>query len=312
MTKSSFSHNNKSNFIAGIFDYSISSKKAIRENIENNFFDKIIKSVEIFSDEIVALFTCLRFEIYIYTTDENKLRKIQNVFLENKFKVLFGKKDIINYLTQLCSGQLSEIIGELQIKIQALNAFESQLKKRAKLREVFCAALVNADSFRKLNNFYTNENYATIAFKIINDLINTKLKGLLIVGAGMMSKEFAEACNYHKEKIDKIFIAELDKKKSKYLKNNLKIKNVEIINTQQINNILKKVDVIFVAAGGKYKIYNHSDSLLIVDITCPPMFILESCPKTKIITMYDKYYKEKIDQVNNIFKLRFQKVNRNI
>ena len=305
MIKSIFFHSNRPNFIAGIFDYNISSKKTIRENIENNFFDEIIKSVEIYSDEVVALFTCLRFEIYIYSNNENKLRKIQNVFLENKFKVLFGKNDIINYLAQLCTGKLSEIIGELQIKIQALNAFESQLKKGAKLRKVFQTALANADSFRKLRNFYTNENYATIAFKIINDLIDTKLKGLLIVGAGMMSKEFAGTCNCHKEKIDKIFIAELNKKKSKDLKNNLQIKNVEIINTQQINNILEKVDVIFAAAGGKYKIYNHLDPLLIVDITCPPMFILENCPKTKIITMYDKDYKEKIDQVNNILKLRF-------
>ncbi|MBL7156386.1 MAG: hypothetical protein ISS87_02225 [Candidatus Pacebacteria bacterium] len=306
MIKSNFLHNNRSNFIAGIFDYNISSKKTIRENIENNFFDEIIKSVEFYSDEIVVLFTCLRFEIYIYSNNKNKLREIQNIFLKNKFKILFGEKDIINYLIELCSGKLSEIIGELQIEIQAIKAFESQLKKRAKLRKVFQTALVNADSFRNTENFYNNENYATIAFKIINDLINTKLKGLLIVGAGMMSKKFAESCNYHKEKIDKIFIAELDKKKSKDLKNTLKIKNVEIINTQQINNILKKVDVIFAAAGGKYKIYKHSDPLLIIDITCPPMFTLEDCSKTKIITMYDKDYKEKINQINNIFKLKFK------
>jgi len=255
----------------------------------------------------------LRFEIYIYSNNKNKnqLKKIQNIFSENKFKILFGEKDIINYLTKLCSGRLSEIVGELQIKTQVINAFESQLEKRAKLRKIFQTALVDADSFRNVENFYNDENYATIAFKIINDLISTKLKGLLIVGAGMMSKEFARTCDYHKEKINKIFIAELDKKKSKNLKNSLKIKNVEIINTQQINNILRKVDVIFAAAGGKYKIYKHSDPLLIIDITCPPMFTIEDCPKTKIITMYDKDYKEKINQVNNIFKLKFKKANEN-
>lgn len=313
MIKGNFIHNNKSNFIAGIFDYNISSKKTIRENIENNFFDEIIKSVEFYSDEIIAVFTCLRFELYIYSNSESQLKKIQSIFSENNFKILFGEKDIINYLTQIYSGQLSEIIGELQIKTQVINALESQLnKKGTKLRKVFQAALVNADLFRKLENFYTSENYATIAFKIINDLINTKLKGLLIVGAGMMSKEFAKVCNYHKEKIDKIFIAELEKKKSKDLKNILEIKNVELINTQQINNVLKKIDVIFAAAGGKYTIYKHPDPLLIIDITCPPMFTMEDCPKTKIITMYDKYYKEKIAQVNNIFKLKFKKANENI
>jgi len=302
--KSEFFHNNESNFITGVFDYNISSKKTIRENIENSFFDKIIKSVEFYSDEVVAIFTCLRFEIYIYSKNKNKLREVQEIFLENRFKVLCNKKDIINYLTQLYAGKLSEIVGELQIKTQVINAFESQLNKWAKLREVFQTALISADSLRKTENFYNNESYATIAFKIINDLVGIKLKGLMIVGAGVMSKEFAKACNFYKAEIGKVFIADLNKKASKELKKILEIKDVEIINTQQINNVLKKVDVVFVAAGGKYKIYNHLDPLLVVDITCPPMFIFENCPKTKIITMYDEIYKEKIDQVNDNFKLK--------
>lgn len=301
--------NDRSDFILGVFDYNISSKKTIKENLENNFFDETIKSVEIYSDEIVALFTCLRLEIYIYSNNEDKLKRIQDILLKNKFKIFLGKKDIINYLSQLCSGRLSEIIGELQIKIQAVNTFESQLKKGSKLKKVFQTALEDADLFRKSSDFYNNENYSTIAFKIINDLIDIKLKGLLIIGAGMMSKEFVEVCNYNNEKIDKIFIAELNKKKSKELKNSLKTKNVEIIDIQQINNILKKVDVVFAAAGGKHKICEHPDPLLIVDITCPPMFTLENCPKTKIITMYDKDYKEKINKVNNTFELRIKNIN---
>ena len=56
--------------IVGIFDYNMSPKKTVRENIENNFFDEIVKSVEFYSDEIVALFTCLRFEIYIYSNNK--------------------------------------------------------------------------------------------------------------------------------------------------------------------------------------------------------------------------------------------------
>lgn len=298
--------NDRPKFILGVFDFKMSSKQTIKENLENNFFDEIVKSVEIYSDEIVALFTCLRLEIYIYSNNEDKLKKIQDILLKNKFKILFGKKDIINYLSQLCSGRLSEIIGELQIKIQAINTFESQLKRGSKLEKVFQAGLAEADLFRKSNNFYNNENYSTIAFKIIEDLIDVKLKGLLIVGAGMMSREFVEACNYNNEKIDKIFIAELNKKKSKELKNSLKNKNVEIIDIQQINNILNKVDVVFAAAGGKHKISEHPDPLLVVDITCPPMFTLKNCPKTKIITMYDKDYKEKINKVNNAFELRIK------
>lgn len=296
------SESSKSNFIAGIFDYQSFSKKAIRENIENGFFDRIVSSVEFNADEIVALFTCLRLEVYIYTKDKENLDKIQKVLLDNKFKVLHNKKEIIEHLFQLASGRLSEISAELQIESQVTNAFDSQLETRAKLRKICQIALTNAASFRKKMNFYNNENYATIAFKIIEDLVNKNIKGLLIIGTGIMSKEFAKACDRDKERFDKIFIMGRDRQRAKEFKDDLMLDNAEAVTTQQMDSVIKKVDVIFAAAGGKYKIRKHIEPLLIVDITCPPIFTLKNGPKTELITMYDKTYEKKIDQVNNVFE----------
>ena len=304
MTK--FLSENKSRFIVGIFNYETFPKKMIGKNIENGFFDKIIKSVEFHADEIVAFFTCLRLEIYICTSDEIKLEKIREFFLKNKFKVLCGKKNIINRITQLCSGRLSEIIGELQIETQVMDVFESQLEEKSKLKEMYKIAFKKAVSFRKEKNFYNNENYATIALKFIDDLTESKIKGLLIFGAGMISKEFVKACNYYKKEIAKFFITDIDRKKSKDLRKFLLHRNVEIINPKQINNILRNIDVIFAAAGGKYKICNYIEPLLIIDITSPPIFSLKRCPKTKIITMYDEIYKRKISQINDTFMSKYK------
>jgi len=293
---------NKSNFIVGIFDYQSFSKKAIRENIENGFFDSVVGSVEFYADEIVALFTCLRLEIYIYTRDEEKLKKIQKIFSNNKFKVLCNEKDMMEHLIQLASGKFSEINAEVQIEKQVADAFEHQLDKSARLREICKNAFKKADSFRKKNNFYNYENYATIAFKIVEDLIKKDMNRLLIVGTGIMSKEFAKACDSHKEKFDKIFIMGRDRQKAKKLKDGLSFDNIEAVTIQQMDSVIKKVDVVFAAAGGKYKIQEYSRPLLIVDITCPPMFIIDKYPKIKIITMYDKIYEKKIEQVNSVFE----------
>ncbi|MEK9135450.1 MAG: hypothetical protein AAB451_04135 [Patescibacteria group bacterium] len=301
------SYKSRSSFIAGIFDHVMFSKKDIGENIENGFFEKIIKDVDFYSDEIVVIFTCLRFEIYIFVNTDDKLRKIYDVFLKNKLKILLQEKDIIDRLTHLCSGELSEITGELQIREQVINTFESHLEEKSNLKNIFYLALKNSDLFRKSNNFYNNDNYATIALKIINDSFDKNLKSFMIIGAGMISKEFAKACNSLKDKINSIVIADIEKKKSKELARILEIKNIEIIDIQQINIFLNKVDAIFVAAGGKYKIYGYKDPLFIVDITCPPMLIMENSPRTKIITILDDNFQKKINQINNSFNLSRQK-----
>lgn len=289
------------NFIVGTYDYKKSSKKEIREKIRNGFFDEITKAVEIYSDEIVALFTCLRLEIYIYSSDRDNLDKIREIFLENKFGTLFGRENMVKHLTRLCSGKLSEIVAELQVTEQVADVFESQLEEGSKLEKVYQVALEKAASFRRKENFYNNENYATIASKIINDMAGGRIKGLLIVGAGMMAKEFVKTLGDYRERIDKFFIASRSRKKARALENILAANDVEIVDPQRINDVVKKVDVVFAAAGGRYKICGHAKPLFIVDITCPPMFILEDCPKTKIITMYDRVYKMEIDQVNNAF-----------
>lgn len=296
---------NKSNFIAGIFDYQSFSRKAIRENIENGFFDRVASSVEFYADEIVAFFTCLRFEVYIFVRDEEKLKEIQKIFVDNKFGVLHGKGEITEHLVRLASGNSSEIRAETQIEKQVANAFESQLDQvdqGAELMELCRVALKQAASFRKKNNFYNYENYATIAFRILGDLVKEDVKNLLIVGTGIMAKEFIRACDVHKEKFDKIFIMGRDRQKAKKLKDDLSFTNVEAVTTQQMDSVINKVDVVFAAAGGKYKIKKYLKPLLIIDITCPPIFTLDQCPKTKMITMYDNIYEDKIKQVNEAFK----------
>lgn len=292
----------ESNFIAGIFDYRSFSKRAIRENIENGFFDKIVSLVEFYADEVVALFTCLRLEIYIYARGEETLKKIQKIFADNEFRVLHNKKEITEHLIQLASGNFSEINAEAQIEKQVANAFESQLDKSAELIRLFQIALRKAASFRRKNNFYNYENYATIAFRVLEDLIKEDMKRLLIVGTGMMSKEFAKVCNTHKKKFDKIFVMGRNRQKAKKFKDDLLPDNAEAVTTQQMDSVIKKVDLIFAAAGGEYKIKKWLNPLLIIDITCPPIFTLDECPKIKIITMYDKIYEEKIGQVNSTFK----------
>lgn len=295
-------NSNKSNFIGGIFDYRSFSKKAIRENIENGFFDRIASSVEFYADEIVALFTCLRFEVYIFVRDEEKLKEIQKIFVDSKFRVLHNKKEVTEHLVQLAPGNSSEIRAETQIEKQIENAFGSQLDQGAKLMELCRVILKKAASFRRKNNFYNYENYTTIAFRILEDLIKEDAKRLLIIGTGIMAKEFIKACDAHKERFDKIFIMGRDRQKAKKLKNDLLFANVEAVTTQQMNNVINKVDVVFAAAGGKYKIKKYSKPLLIIDITCPPMFSLDGCPKIKMITTYDKIYENKIKEVNSDFK----------
>ncbi len=293
---------NKSNFIAGIFDYQSFSKKAIRENIENGFFDRIASSVEFYADEIVALFTCLRFEVYVFVRDKEKIKEIRKILNDNKFRVLDNKKEITEYLVRLVSGDSSEIRAETQIEKQVTNAFESQLDQGAELMELCRATLKKAASFRKKNNFYNYENYATIAFRILGDLVKEDVKELLIVGTGIMAKEFMKACSTRKEKFDKIFIMGRDRQKAKKLKDDLSFVNAEAVTTQQMDNVINKVDVAFAAAGGKYKIKKYSKPLLIIDITCPSIFTLDECSRTKMITMYDKIYEDKIKEVNGAFK----------
>lgn len=296
--------NDGSRFIAGTYNYKKFSKKEIRDNIRDGFFDEIVGAVETYSDEIVAIFTCLRLEIYIYSSDGENLDKIREVFLRNNFDILFGRKSMVNHLTQLCSGKLSEIIAELQVEGQVVDAFESQIEDGTNLKEVYQDALEKAVLFRKEKGFYNDENYATIASKIIDNLAGGQLRGLLIVGAGTMAKEFAKDWSGHKGRVDKFFIASRNRKKARILEGFLAADDVEVIDPQRINDVVKKVDVVFAAAGGRYKICGHTKPLLIVDITCPPMFILEDCPKTKIITMYDRVYKMEIDQVNDAFNKR--------
>lgn len=291
-------------FIVGTYNYEKSSKKAIREGIRSGFFDEMVGAVETYSDEVVALFTCLRLEIYVYSSDKCNLNRIREIFLENKFDVSLGRKHVVNHLTQLCSGGLSEIIAEAQIERQVADAFEFQLEEGSNLKKAYQDALKRAKVFRKEENFYNDESYATIASKIINNLSGDHLKGLLVVGSGMMAKEFVKDWSGHKDKVNKFFIASRSRKKARALENILAADDVEVISPQRINNVAKEVDVIFAAAGGRYKICGHTKPLLIVDITCPPMFVLEDCPKTKIITMYDKVYKMEIDQVNDAFNKR--------
>jgi len=293
-------------FILGIFDYKKFSKQAVRDNIENGFFDELVKSVEFFADEIVVLFTCLRLEIYIYCRNRKELSEIKKIFLYNNLEIFLTEQEITGHLVELFSGRLSEIIAELQIEKQVNNVFRSQLGRNAKLKNVCKKSLLRAFCFRKKNNFYNKENYATIALKIIEDLTNKESRNLLIVGTGMMSMEFIKACDKEKDRFERIFIAGRDTQKAKRLKNELlsKYQDIKISSIQQINNIVKKVDVIFAAAGGKYEIFKHRNPLLIIDISCPPIFRIEDFSQTKIITIYDEIYVKKINEMNKKFRYK--------
>jgi glutamyl-tRNA reductase len=288
------------------------------------FYNNIIKNK--IADEIIALSTCNRFELYTYSKNTTEtINKLEDILLSNNKKYDYNieilKKfiyknkniDAFKHLIKVSSGINSLIFGEKQIEDQIKKVIESiKEKKNNELEKVFSHALECSSKIRKIENFNSCDiSLVSASVDLLTNKINNSTK-ILIIGSGDTSKLLI---NYLRNRqITNFSLCNRNETNALKLKNYFNKLNISIINYKNFENLIYDYDYIFMATSSPVPLINYDNlvelhknvltkqnkTITIIDL-CLPMNVEPKCGEIKNISLFNIDSIKKI-QLSNIIK----------
>ncbi|MFL0268652.1 glutamyl-tRNA reductase [Candidatus Clostridium radicumherbarum] len=221
--------------------------------------DESLQRLKVFCNEAVIISTCNRTELYLVTD------LIDESLTENVFKALNWDKKYLNFifniserkavehLFEVSCGFHSKILGEDQILGQVKNAIEISTKSKAAssiLIRLFENAVSCGKEFRNRTKLYSIPvSSASIAVKQAEKL---RAKSFMLIGFGNINQLVYKYITSIKYEI--IYIAVRNTEKIQ-----IKAENIKIININEKNNFISKVDCIITATSSENPIISKDD-----------------------------------------------------
>lgn len=287
---------------------SLTYKKAKLDSLEKLFVkDPVGYAAELKGlvgcNEVLVLQTCNRFEIYLDSIREEKLKELLEI-LKSKLppqkaesiEVYFGV-EAVRHIFRIASGLESMIIGETQVLGQVRDAYLQHLSARLigeGLRLVFERAIKTGKRVRSETKISCGAvSIASAAVELVEDILkNVSGKSFLILGAGTMAKELVFILS--KIGVRKLKILNRTVEKAKTLAEKY---GYEWGSLRELSSELRRVDVMFSAVSVDKPIvafeiveealpYRDGKPLLIVDISTPRSVELK-VSKLKSVTLKD-------------------------
>lgn len=288
-------------------DLSIREKLAIGKSK----YREVLKGILKFCDEVVIISTCNRTEIYFNAQKEGN-DIIHRLFYalgwdESLVQYIFYSQgyDTTRHLLEVVCGFHSKILGEDQILGQVKEAYNYSIEAKAvsgDLQRLFQEAITCGKEFRtkaKMHNIPVSS--ASIA---VNYALKKECKKFMVLGYGDVGKL---AVKYLLSRdILEVYIVIRDSKKITDLKDD----RVKIIEFNEKNDAMKKVDCIISCTSAPHHIINKNDitedkKLLIFDLAVPRDVEL-SIAECSNIELLDIDMISKIDDENK--KLRKERM----
>lgn len=232
-----------------------------------------------YTDEIVVLATCNRFEIYAYTSNPDELLSHARSFfghLWGKASILRGI-DAVRHLFRVAAGLESMIIGETEILSQVRKAYEyarsnayaGRLLGLLFSRAIHVGKRVRSETRISMGNVGFPGAAVRLAEKMLGSLEG---RTIVVVGAGEAGRIIATLVR-EKYKSAKIVIANRTIDKALEL---AKLVGGEGYGLEALATFLEKADVVFIAVTSREPILNvehvkHIRSKpIVIDISVPP------------------------------------------
>ena len=328
---------------------SISNLEKISANMNKlpSLYYKILKNN--IANEIIALGTCNRFELYAYSSNAtNTLNKLENLLLGTRIDKNKNLKselkldkykniDVLKHIFSVSSGLDSLIFGEKQIECQIKKTIQELDKKKFyKLKNVFANSIKCSKEIRKIENFNKGDtSIVSVCVDLFIDKINNLTK-ILIVGSGDTSKTLI---NYFRNrKIFNLYLTGRNMTNTLKLKNNFNKLNITLVNYSSFTKTIYNYDYIFMATSSpipiikfdhlklnniKYNLSNNTYKITIIDLGVPKnveskckeinyicLFNIEDVKKIQTVNIQNN--KIILNKCNNIIDLHISKFNHSI
>lgn len=292
----------------GISHHNNSINKIERISKKKNQIYNSIQTNNI-ANEIIALQTCNRFELYTYSLNSTKtIIELEKLLSKQCYDIKIYKYkniDVLRHICKVSSGLDSMIFGEKQIVSQVKKITqELSNKKFYNLKNIFEKSLECSQQIRSIPFFNKGDtSLVSVCVDLFIDKINKSSK-ILIVGSGDTSKTLI---NYFRNR--QIFNIDLT---NKNITNALRLKyqfnklNISIIDYLTLKKIINNYDYIFMATSSPEPIIKFNDikfnnfkkNLTIIDL-CVPKNVETKCSEIKNIYLFDIDGLKKI-QLSNI------------
>lgn len=275
--------------------------------------NKIYNSIQTnnITNEIIALQTCNRFELYTYSLNSTKtIQELEKLLSKQCSDIKIYKyknNDVLRHICKVSSGLDSMIFGEKQIESQVKKTIqELSNKKFYNLKKIFEKSLECSQQIRSIPSFNKGDtSIASVCVDLFIDKINNSSK-ILIVGSGETSKTLI---NYFRNR--QIFNIDLT---NRNITNALRLKyqfnklNISLIDYLSLKKIINNYDYIFMATSSHepiikfndIKLNNFKKNLTIIDL-CVPKNVETKCSEIKNICLFDigRLKKNQLSNIDN-------------
>lgn len=261
--------------VSSYIDHNFLDEKIIGEYFQNNTYDDSNLA------EHVCVNTCHRVEYYSVTNIKTfSIMDVDSRYTKNSLETA-------QRLIELLTGVQSVILGEPYIRNQFVNAFSKSKNKL--LSKFFTKCLEISDQIRNKYDFYNHKNYTEIAIDILS------CNELLVIGGGMLIQNIAS--NYNK----KLYVITRNPKKFKkniIQNNNITVSKIENAQTNHKKCVIATSTNDFLYTN-KIKTFLEKNNIeQIIDLSSVPInYNIDNC---NYITMYDKNFKQQIEESNKL------------
>lgn len=273
----------------GVFDnitlYTINHKSAPYEVIGSlaNVKDEVYKALEALVDEVVVLYTCNRFEVYINSRNNNIVEETLRNVLGDRFsyaRILRGV-EAVRHLLRVAAGLESAILGENeilgQVKRAWLEALENgHIRGNGPLHQIFHRAVLAGKRVRSETGISRGvigypQGAVVLASRVLGPLDG---RSVLVIGAGEAGEIIVDSiCKKYKPA--RLIVASRTPSRAAELAESCEAAGSKAgIHVGDLKRYLDGVDIIFVATDSPEVVDTKSlmeSRAVIVDISTPPI-----------------------------------------
>lgn len=286
------------NIIAGYIDYKMIGEPEMHHQDWKKVQEEITEKFQSdgYTTQLLFLVTCLRFEVFMETSNPEASRILQDYNL----KILDSNADIFLRVTRIATGLESTIIGEVAIMDQIKQAMKtSSISPDQRLWFLMNSAVDSASIVRQKHDFYSPHSYGTIATKLLLQKTDVEVRGLGIIGAGSMVKDFLSTLSTDHRKFclpNSIYLVNRTVTKARKMVRQYKL-DVSVQRLDQVDEVVKNTTHIFIATGGiifTENLFALLDNNRVVDI-CFPVLVKNT---EKHITSFHPLFCNEIEVCN--------------
>jgi len=290
---------------AGRIDYKMIGEEEMHRHDWKSLLEKIRLDLDScgYPSLIVCLLTCLRFELFCETLNQNASAMMAN----NGLKVLIGPFEVFKRITTVATGVESTILGERPIFHQVQKAFQqANIAAYQVMAQIATHSLECAFSVRTALNFINPHTYGTIGAEILLGE-NADCAGLTIIGAGSMVNDFchyiasSERTRHYLTK--PIYVVNRTLSSAARLVQKYRIGNAFIfdLKPEHIIEAIERSSHVFIAISGSIdltpRLHHELLARHVVDISFPPTLSLSGHTPNYITTAHP-IFRQQIEHIN--------------